>query len=66
MLKRNEQGGTASSSGKGMGQIEAVFEVDPVSRSVSRAEALAAEAPSSSLGDVSTFGARSDVEQVDS
>ena len=55
MMKRNEQGVTASSSGKGVGQIEAVFEVDPVSRSVSHAVAEATEAPSPSLGDVSTF-----------
>ena len=35
-----------TSSGKGMVEIEAVFEVDPRSRSVSPAEVEAAEAPS--------------------
>jgi len=54
----------ASSSGKGVGEIEDVVEVDRVSHSVSHAEA--ADAPSPALGDVSTFGALSDVEQVDS
>ncbi len=62
MMKRNEQGGTVSNTGKGVGQIEAVFEVDTVSHAV----AEATEATSPPLGDVSTFDARSDVEQVDS
>ena len=50
----------ASSSGKGVGEIEAVVEVEPVSRSVSHAEAVAAEA--SSLSHVAT----SDFEPFDS
>ena len=43
MMKRNEQGGTASreefasSSGKGLVEIESVVEVDTVSPSVSHA-----------------------------
>ena len=58
MMKRNEEGETASrltveefgsSSGKGVGQIESVVEVDPVSGFVSPAEAEAAEAPSPPL-----------------
>ena len=49
-----------SSSGKAVGEIE----VDPVSHSVSQAEAEAAEA--SSPPPVFTFGVRWEVEQVDS
>ena len=50
----------ASSSGKGVVKSEAVVEVQPVSRSISHAEAEAAEAPS--LSHVAT----SDFEPVDS
>ncbi len=60
MMKRNEQGGTASSSGKGVVKSEAVVEVEPVSRSISHAEAEAAGAPSPS------HVATSDFEPVDS
>ena len=56
----------ASTSGSGIVEIDAVFEVEPGSRSVSSAEAEATEAPSPPLVDVSTFITRSDVEQVDS
>ncbi len=49
-----------------MVEIDAVFEVEAGSRSVSSAEAEATEAPSPPLVDVSTFITRSDVEQVDS
>ena len=61
MMKRNEQGDTASreefasSSGKGLVEIESVVEVDTVSPSVSHAEPEAGEAPSPSSVPTSDF-----------
>ena len=59
MMKRNEQGEVEefdSRLGSGMVESEAVLEVEPVSHSVSHAEAARSPTP----------GARSDVEPVDS
>ena len=58
-----------SSSGKGVGEIEAVVEVNPVSRSVAHAEAAAAPSPShvtTSDFELVDSPSRSYVDQVDS